>query len=323
MLPLPGREKQPSLGNTGNFGLYYQKFFSFWPSNFDGKIEAGHKQKWVNECSRSLPGNKVAADRLIKLARNCRGYAEEFVTTSPFVTGMGLPHAIENGFLFHHTLGVPYLSGSSIKGLLRAWGMQWEDGEALEGIGRLFGRDDKHPDGPGAGLIIVFDALPVGPVKLIAEVITSHTGGWRNAVNASENPPADWVSPNPIPFLAVAPDTKFQFALGLRADGTEADLAKAFEYLELALEWIGAGAKTAIGLGRFQKPGLAQMQQMQMKADMKEAEKNKPIAVGDRANHDDWGTVEVRAVEDQFAIVFSLDEQETVKVPLTELRKKK
>lgn len=40
-------------------------------------------------------------------------------STSPFVTGMGNEHPLENGFSFLNPYGLPYLPGSSIKGVLR------------------------------------------------------------------------------------------------------------------------------------------------------------------------------------------------------------
>ncbi len=41
------------------------------------------------------------------------------VATAPFVTGMGMEHPLENGFAFLDPYGVPYLPGSSVKGVLR------------------------------------------------------------------------------------------------------------------------------------------------------------------------------------------------------------
>jgi CRISPR-associated protein Cmr6 len=38
---------------------------------------------------------------------------------APFVTGMGLPHPLENGFAFLDPYGIPYLPGSSVKGVLK------------------------------------------------------------------------------------------------------------------------------------------------------------------------------------------------------------
>lgn len=41
------------------------------------------------------------------------------VTEAPFVTGMGMEHPLENGFAFLDPYGLPYLPGSSVKGVLR------------------------------------------------------------------------------------------------------------------------------------------------------------------------------------------------------------
>jgi CRISPR-associated protein Cmr6 len=34
---------------------------------------------------------------------------------------------VENGFLWHPTLGVPYLPGAAVKGLVRAYVEHWDD----------------------------------------------------------------------------------------------------------------------------------------------------------------------------------------------------
>ncbi len=41
------------------------------------------------------------------------------VLISPLATGLGNPHPVENGFAFLPPYGIPYLSGSSVKGVLR------------------------------------------------------------------------------------------------------------------------------------------------------------------------------------------------------------
>ena len=43
----------------------------------------------------------------------------ERASLAPFVTGMGLPHPLENGFAFLDPYGIPYLPGSSVKGVLK------------------------------------------------------------------------------------------------------------------------------------------------------------------------------------------------------------
>ncbi len=269
-LPLADNKTHKKATKDGNQGLYFNKFFNQWDDGFS-KVKApirdcdGGKTVWLKEFTTQETANaEHEAKRIKNLALALGGTACEYITTGPFITGMGLSHPVENGFLWHHTLGVPYLPGSSIKGMIRAWAAEWEGADTKD-IGRIFGRNDKAAGGAAAGNIIVFDALPTAPVELYVEVITPHTGDWRITDTPQNSPPADWVSPVPIPFLAVKQGAKFQFALAARKGASNSDLKKAYEYLELALEWIGAGAKTAVGFGRFMTEKKIQKQDEQYK----------------------------------------------------------
>ncbi|HEV2472617.1 MAG TPA: type III-B CRISPR module RAMP protein Cmr6, partial [Chthonomonadales bacterium] len=75
------------------------------------------------------------------------------------------------------------------------------------------------------------------------------------------SPPGDWESPVPTYFLAVAPDSVFRFAVVGRdctAPQVEDDVAKAAEWLQKALQNLGAGAKTSVGYGYFGEPRPSQ-----------------------------------------------------------------
>jgi CRISPR-associated protein Cmr6 len=250
--PLPKHRQTTDPFAAGpNFGLVWNKFFDGWGGNFSTAPGGPQKTAWINEFAGKTTGDtgrlEAETGRLKALANSLGGSCEPFTTTAPFVTGTGLEHPVENGFSWHHTLGVPYLSGSSVKGLVRAWAEHWEQVGEIE-ITRIFG---SPADDGGVGSVIVFDALPTGPVKLIAEVLTPHDGGWRQG---NADAPSDWHSPVPIPWLAIAPGAKFLFAIAPRpgAKGGADDTETAMGWLKDALEWIGAGARTAVGLGRFQ-----------------------------------------------------------------------
>ena len=76
--------------------------------------------------------------------------------------------------------------------------------------------------------------------------MTPHFAGWTE-----REPPGDWLSPTPIPFLTTAAGTPFLFGIvPIRAAGND-DLKTASAWLRAALSWAGAGAKTAVGYGRF------------------------------------------------------------------------
>ena len=204
------------------------------------------KLDWI----RTLTTGKVGvarqideyASRLARMVERRGGRFAVFTTESRFVTGLGRSHPVENGFAWHPTLGTPYLPGSSVKGLVRAWArLDAAASPACDVIEHLLGA-------PGmAGGISFLDAVPITPVQLEADVMTPHYAGWT-----TEEPPGDWCSPVPIPFLATAARTPFLF--GVLPCGADADdLCAVMSWLGSALAWNGGGAKTAVGYGRFGK----------------------------------------------------------------------
>jgi len=84
---------------------------------------------------------------------------------SRFATGLGREHPIENGFAWHPALGTPFLSGSSVKGLVRAWAATWLEPTAAQFPG-FSARAIRGKFRPTSAGVIFFDALPGKPVKL-------------------------------------------------------------------------------------------------------------------------------------------------------------
>jgi len=237
---------KPKLGTHGNAGLWFDKYCDSWNKGWSmaaGKDDANPKGRWIKTLAGNKAGDRAAlqecAHRLGRLVLAQNGRLGILETSSRFVTGLGRSHPVENGFAWHHALGTPYLPGSSIKGMVRSWAREWEstDGDDLN---RIFGKPDR------AGSIYFFDALPVDPVLLEMDVITPHYAGWDE-----NDPPGDWRSPVPIPFLVTAAGSRFLFGLGSRSGATEEDINKTWGWLVQALEHVGAGAKTAVGYGRF------------------------------------------------------------------------
>ena len=257
----------------GHAGLWYDKYCNRWsvdPNGWNLSTGSGRdnpKLQWIDKVANGTPVGaeeqiKEYTHRMARLVRGRAGRFSVFETESRFVTGIGLSHPVENGFAWHPTLGTPYLPGSSVKGLVRAWATTEEaprpDPKIVE---RVFGAADASVSTPHVGRVCFLDAVPVTPVKLDADVMTPHYANWN-----PDNPPGDWCSPIPIPFLAVAAKTCFLFnaipRFGPTADGlgaashtdpTADDLELVFSWLESALEWSGAGAKTAVGYGRFRR----------------------------------------------------------------------
>ncbi len=231
----------------GHAGLWFDKFCNIWGDDGDRwAMPAKKKLLWIKTALvRSPIGDRghirEFARRQARMVERLGGRFAVFSTESHFVTGLGRNHPVENGFTWHPVLGVPYLPGSSVKGLLRAWVKR--DAEPCAEIGmqdQVFGECDR------AGSICFLDAVPTGPVQLAADVMTPHYAGWT-----TDNPPGDWRSPTPIPFLVTAQTTPFLFGFAPRRPLADDDLSTVFEWLSDALEWAGGGAKTAVGYGRF------------------------------------------------------------------------
>lgn len=266
--------KPDECPKNGHRGLWYDRFFNRYDPKWSVE-SAGAKLKWVQmvkgKCGDATDiGRYAVAQR--QLAGVLKGQTREFTTDWNFATGLGNPHPVENGFAWHPTLGTPYIAGSAVKGLVRAWTEGgWnetfpEDGaERRKHLHRWFGSESKDPADcethiTQTGGLIFFDAIPVEPPTLGADVMTPHMGKWYESGGSIEDIgmdndkiPADWHDPVPVPFLVVRQAT-FLFAIAARHPKFQADVAPAMAALKSALAYLGAGAKTAVGYGYMRLP---------------------------------------------------------------------
>lgn len=278
-----------------NAGLLFERFYDQYNADaseflasksVNGKPAQGNNF-WLQKFKSAGDTNALqdAALRQMDLAKQLKGKHKFFNTQWHFVTGTGYPHPVENGLLWHPVHGVPYLSGAAVKGLVRAWVEEWEfaapDGESEdEKNARLakkrkrlldwFGSDHKDAKDQQypvqTGNVIFFDALPVKAVTLVTDIMTPHQGKWysdgrniKDVANEPEKVPADWHDPVPIPFLVVDKATSYLFSVVPRnaLAAERVNMVDVIECLTQALEWLGAGAKTATGYGGFNNyPGI-------------------------------------------------------------------
>ena len=273
------RELVLACRRAGNRGLWYDKLFDQWEA---GKWEVrqpdrddpGGKRDWIDFARSDLVFDtqkrreqakpdrcghaellKETKERIEVYVRASNGVIVEAVTAERFVTGTGLPHPIENGFLWHHTLGVPYLPGSGVKGIVLSWDRDWANEARDEDRQTMLGKGPVRVPGaaadPGhAGRVAFLDALPPGPVMLDLDGVTPHDTPYLQDRDG-KTPPADWHNPVPIPFLAVAKGERFRFPIVPRSGQDPALVNDAAEWLCSALKSLGAGAKTAVDHGRF------------------------------------------------------------------------
>lgn len=267
-LPIYHGDHPYSRPADANRGLWHTRFYKGFDASWE--VDDDSKRSWITE-NAGLCGNdrelEAHAERMNRLNKALGGHCVDFDTVWHFATGLGISHPVENGFAWHQTLGVPFLAASGVKGMLRAWTECWRDFDSEEArqaaITRCFGASAGDADS-SAGNLIFFDALPIERVHLAADVMTPHMGKWYEQGHDIHGPqdyatkaPADWYSPVPVPFLVVK-KAAFRFMIAPRLIGDEtadaqarADALDAIQQLEQALEWLGAGAKTAAGYGRM------------------------------------------------------------------------
>ncbi len=261
----------------GNEGLRFDKFCDTWEESDCNGLKkppaTGHGQSGAGEWVGRFCGTVGDKERLAEAWTRRQAFLEAmgdrqrsgvFVSDWRFVSGLGRGHPVENGFAWHHSLGVPYLPGSSIKGALRAVRALWE-GSIDERT--VFGSEAPKvgaTDETRVGGIIFLDALPIEPVELRADVMTPHYQPYHTAEGAAVFAPGDWFSPNPIPFLTVAAEQSFSFAfvarttedaqvLGWRSRASiSRPLLKIRSWTGIAPTKSAAGWRPSPGSGRLQ-----------------------------------------------------------------------
>lgn len=247
-------------------GLWFERFFDKYDQSWE--LADDDKSKWIDSvCGQTGDAEQLQTftESQQQLAQQLGGQSRVYETTWHFATGMGNSHPVENGFSWHPTLGTPYLSGASVKGLVREWIENWsglEGDELREASLRWFGSEHKEPKEQSkdnrAGSIIFFDAVPFEPVSLGCDIMTPHMKDWyskgsqiSDVSKDSAAIPADWHDPVPVPFLVVK-KAKLLFSVGARTEDAKEDIKQVMEVLSYALEHLGAGAKTAAGYGRME-----------------------------------------------------------------------
>lgn len=174
--------------------------------------------------------------------------------------GTGNPHAISEagavklGFSFDYVSGVPYIPGSSLKGMLRSMfpgDKKKNSGEYAEMIREMLGKDASFDvdslktdifEGNKDVFLGAFAFPDAGNNQFLEmEYITSHKEKFKN--------------PIPISLIKVRPDIAFRFSFLLtdyvNAEGVQVTASEKLELFRQLILLAGIGAKTNVGYGKF------------------------------------------------------------------------
>ncbi len=260
------------------FGLYYAGWDNNWRKPKNGVVDILDQLAKLPAHSIKLLAALNARQQAAASAAGDAVLAFPCLSSSPFATGLGNEHPLENGFSFLTPYGLPYLPGSGVKGVIRKaaeelssgdWGEEPRQGWNDDTIRTLFGPGEEDPsrdNEPLQGALRFWDVIPTPPVAikndkalLTVEIMTPHHSSYYQdgkTPNTSE-------SPNPISFLAVAPESRFTFHVECNPARLSPELRDHWRPLiEAAFnhagKWLGFGAKTAVGYGRMRlDPGVA------------------------------------------------------------------
>lgn len=244
------------MRSSANAGLMWNRYLDLWgeghlPELINGDSRRAVLDVFIRDFNARDKLRESAAVRLLRElhARQARvidhpgiaGQAFEIALDARFATGLGSPHPTELGFTFERSSGIPYLPGSSVKGVARAAAQLL--GETS--IESLFGPERIDRGNRAAkGRLTFLDAYPTHWPLLELDVINCHHPNYYT----HDEPPLESDDPVPVYFLTVAPKTSWTFRL---TGASPRETARSVEILRYGLQELGAGAKTAVGYGVF------------------------------------------------------------------------
>lgn len=217
------------------------------------------------------------------------------LTLSPdwrLIIGLGTESVYETSITLHHIYGFPYVPGQAVKGVLRNCVIEaafnWDEKEAIQSklFCDMFGCPEQVEKQKSfykkaiKGNLCFFDAFPTSPPKIEVDIMNPHYGDYYGS-EKGEIPPADYLTPVPIPFLTVGSDSQFRFIIGIKEEknipisnyqvekdtsllnelvtcgSRENDnlITASANLLKEALEISGIGAKTSVGYGYMNLTG--------------------------------------------------------------------
>ena len=227
-------------------GLLQQRGLSQWESG-----EKPEKNKLIERITHTtVPDHyRLALARWIGLTRNNNRFTSTVLhCENRLYIGLTTGSTLETGIQTHHSYGMPYLPGSSIKGAVRHYAEQ--NGIPPAYLEELFGSDSDT--GEVSGALVWHDAwwLPLNGRErpYISEVITVHHQDHYNGKTSQ----ADG-SESPIPNPQIATGGAYYFVIEGAPDWTRYALG----LLNATLEHQGLGSKTASGYGYFRSDNNA------------------------------------------------------------------
>lgn len=252
-----------ALPRTGNAGLVWDRYAMVWttdtpPAPAKSERRTDYLRRFIRDFKRQSELRSAELRARVERLSGPGTHLRDYRTVGRLVTGLGSEHPVENGFSFDHTLGVPMLAGSSVKGLCRAGATLLSADKAQ--VERLLGSE--HPDRSRrqgeplfAGGVVFLDVLPTDWPTLDLDLLNPHHPDYYADQGKTQRTRLAVVTeePKPVNFLTVADGVRFRFWIRGRggAQLSAEDVACVWQWMDLGLEALGVGGKTASGYGHM------------------------------------------------------------------------
>lgn len=254
--PLPKDTRSVARSHGGdcrNLSLWLDRYARYEQRGVQWELSRQSKQPTAErlDFKRLEPLLRAYAERWRAALRSYddRQLATKQFNVSPdwrLVVGLGAGHVMETSITLHRIYGFPFIPGSSLKGMTRAYAeLVKNQNENDEEFCRIFGSQRENRQ--QSGEIVFFDAIPAQPPQMKLDVMNPH---YSEYYQGGDIPPADWLSPIPVYFLTVE-RTPFLFGLAARNKEANGLVDIAEQWLSNGLKELGVGAKTAAGYGYF------------------------------------------------------------------------
>lgn len=254
-----------SIANLNYY--YYIDYFNFPKIDFQNPNSADCEKQLREQNSELANYNASSNQFMQQLDVAIAPQSLTFQTVYPgLLIGTGISHAFGGkgeaalGLCLDYVTGLPYIPGSSVKGILRSAFCHKEYIKSLlTGAGvvnsenirideleaRIFGNSiDKKKaqyDVPAKEQDIFYDAIVISPGKILAtDAITPH----RQNTELLE-----LANPNPITMIRIRPDVKFKFQFNLKKETLGVTDEQKLVIFREILQDLGIGAKTNVGYG--------------------------------------------------------------------------
>ena len=206
---------------VNNYALFINKYPHFENDKFH-YIDS-ERTKLLHTFNPDIKMLEEIHNRILQVENTFKDLGYYFMTLElklnwRLIVGLGNESVYETGMTFHPIYGIPYIPGSSIKGVLRNYFIKLNyDGIEKDAIQnstfqQIFGYSED--ENAQKGRVVFLDAFPLQDVNVEADVINPHFQNFYDSDGSI--PPGDWNKTVPISFLSIK-DTTFIFRFGIQS----------------------------------------------------------------------------------------------------------